>query len=131
MSKIKVRVTGIKKGDRFWNEYWDREVIAATDAYRLDGTVDPENYHATKPKPKVGVCHWNGTEWIRDWWMIEVGINDGKGAGGGWSEVEHRYIEVERAEWTESDERRYAELREAASLTREGREELAELRQRR
>src|SRR5262245_3559680 len=50
---LKVKVTQLKKGDRFWNEYWNKEVICTTDAYRLDGTLDPEHYSATKAKPKV------------------------------------------------------------------------------
>lgn len=96
--KTKVRVTQIKKGDRFWNEYWGREVIAATDAYRLDGTVDPEHYHATRPKPKVAVMSHAEGQWHHGWWMIEVGVNDGHGSAGAWSEIEHRSIEVEREE---------------------------------
>jgi len=94
--KIKIRVTQIKKGDRFWNEYWGKEVIATTDAYRLDGKLDPENYSETKPKPKVAVCEHVDGKWTHLWWMVEVGVGDGRGSGGGWSEVEHRYIEVER-----------------------------------
>src|SRR4051812_32172164 len=98
---MKIKVTQIKKGDRFYNEYWNKDVIATTDAYRLDGTLDPEHYSPTKKKPKVAVCSHNGTEYIHNWWMIEVGVTTvgtgtGEIAGGGWSEVEHRYIEVER-----------------------------------
>lgn len=95
---MKVRVTQIRKGDRFFNEYWGCEVIACTDAYRLDGRVDPEHYHPTKPKPKVAVMMSQDDrgEWHHGWWMIEVGVNDGHGAGGAWSEIEHRSIEVKR-----------------------------------
>lgn len=95
--KVSVRISQIKKGDRFYNEYWGREVIATTDAYRLDGTIDPENYHPTKPKPKRAQCTHNGTEYVHDWWMIEVGVRDPERLSSGiWSEVEHRSIEVER-----------------------------------
>jgi hypothetical protein len=93
--KVKVPVHKIRKGDRFWNEYWNKFVFATTDAYRLDGTLD-ERYSATRPKPKVAHCSFYAGEWQVDWYVWEVGVNDGNGAGGGWSEVEHRYIEVER-----------------------------------
>jgi len=98
---MKIRVTQIKKGDRFWNEYWNCDVIATTDAYRLDGRDDEVSGYRPGRKPKQAQCHWNGTEWVQDWWMVEVGVTtvgtkSDRVAGGGWSEVEHRYIEVER-----------------------------------
>ena len=92
----KIPVTQIKKGDCFWNEFWQKEVRATSDAYRLDGTVDPKNYHPTRPKPKEAICYYADGEWHRSWWMIEVGVNDGNGAGGGWSAPEYHTIEVKR-----------------------------------
>jgi hypothetical protein len=97
---MKIRVSQIRKGDRFFNEFWNKPVIATTDAYRLDGTLDPEHYSDRKPKPKEAICYFADGEWRRAWWMIEVGVNDGNGAGGGWSAPEYYYIEVEREEAT-------------------------------
>lgn len=99
MSKLKIRASAIKKGDRFINEFWNGvEVVATTDAYRLDGTVDPENYHPKTPKPTEAICYRNSAgEWVQTWWMIEVGVHDPvRIAGGGWSAPEYYYIEVER-----------------------------------
>ncbi|HEY7421492.1 MAG TPA: hypothetical protein VH541_05735 [Gaiellaceae bacterium] len=109
MGAIKISVTRIRKGDRFTNEYWGgRTVIATTDAYRLDGTVDPEHYHPTKPKPCVAECERTPDGvWRPSWWRWEVGITDGNGAGGGWSAREDERIVVERekidpADWLAS-----------------------------
>jgi len=94
--KLKVRVSGIKKGDRFYNEYWGREVIATTDAYRLDGRDGAEVYRDGKGPTVAVMSQSTDGQWNHCWWMVEVGISDGKGSGGIWSEVEHRSIEVER-----------------------------------
>jgi|SRR5215471_2212421 len=99
--KIKVRVTQIKKGDRFWNEYWGRDVIATTDAYRLDGRESAPHYGNREHAPTVAVMAQDseGT-WHHSWWMVEVGVRSAEKYidGGLWSEVEHRTIEVEREE---------------------------------
>jgi hypothetical protein len=106
--KIKVRVTQIKKGDRFFNEYWNEEVVATTDAYRLDGRDDDVSGYKPGQKPKQAQCHWDGKEWQRDWWMVEVGVSGlNRGGGGGWTEVEHRFIEVERPEVERSMREQY------------------------
>jgi len=104
-TKTRIRVSQIKKGDRFWNEFWGKEVIATSDAYRLDGTID-ERYSDTKPKPKEAVMHYDvrSGEWRHSWWMIQVGVTTVgvPGAttisGGGWSKPEYEYIEVVREE---------------------------------
>lgn len=101
MARIKVRVSQIKKGDRFYNEYWGKDVIATTDAYRLDGAVDPL-YSDRGPKPKEAVMHYDPTsgKWLHSWWMIQCGVTTvgDRVAGGGWSKPEYEYIEVMREE---------------------------------
>lgn len=94
---MKVRVSAIKKGDRFFNEFWQKDVVATTDAYRLDGTMDPEQYSTRKAKPKVAIMSQDERgEWQHCWWMIEVGVHGIDGGAGGWSKPEYHYIEVER-----------------------------------
>ena len=101
--KLKVRVTQIKKGDRFFNEYWGRDVIATRDAYRLDGgDYDSEaTGYAPGTKPTRAVCSRDSEGvWHQSWWMVEVPVTSAETYidGGIWSEVEHRSIEVEREE---------------------------------